>query len=26
VIQRDIGPSEASRLAQALYEKYKPLK
>jgi hypothetical protein len=26
VIQRDIGPSEASRLAKALYEKYKPLK
>jgi hypothetical protein len=26
VIQRDIGPSEASRLARALYEKYKPLK
>jgi hypothetical protein len=26
IIQRDIGPSEASRLARALYEKYKPLK
>lgn len=26
IIQRDIGPSEASRLAKALYEKYKPLK
>lgn len=26
VVQRDIGPSEASRLAKALYEKYKPLK
>jgi hypothetical protein len=26
IVQRDIGPSEASRLAKALYEKYKPLK
>ena len=26
VITSDIGPSEASRLARALYEKYKPLK
>ena len=26
IIPSDIGPSEASRLARALYEKYKPLK
>ncbi len=26
VIGRDIGPSEASRLAKALYERYKPIK